>query len=105
MRVKLQKSVILAYDYRAHEDLQMEDIWCNGEVLVSIPANESFLYLGVRASLAGRKGSIGPDTADEIQHVFSSTRKLNRSLALHQIPLWFVVPAMRMVAAARLSVW
>jgi hypothetical protein len=101
MRVKLQKSVISAYDYKTHEDLPTEGIRYNGGALVRLPAHESFRYLGVRAALAGRKGSIGPGTADETHHVFGSTRELIRLLAQHQIPLSFVVPSMRMVAAAR----
>jgi hypothetical protein len=55
MRVKLQKSVISAYDYKAHEDLPTEGIRYNGGALVRLPAHESFRYLGVRAALAGRK--------------------------------------------------
>jgi hypothetical protein len=101
MQIKLQTSVISAYNYKTHEDLPTEGIQYNGGALVRFPAHESFRYLGVRAALAGRKGSIRPRTADETHHVFGSTRELIRLLAQHQIPLSFVVPSMRMVAAAR----
>jgi hypothetical protein len=101
MRVKMQKSVISAYDYKSHKDLPTDGIRYNGEALVCLPAHEGFRYLGVRTALAGRKGTGGPGTADEIHHVFDSTKELIRSLADHQIPLSFIVPSMRMVAAAR----
>ena len=101
MRVKLKKTVITAFDYKKRTDLPTDGIRYNGVALVSLPAHESFRYLGVRASLAGRKGSVGPGTADEVLHVLSSTKELTRLLADHQIPMSFIVPAMRMVAAAR----
>ena len=101
MRVKLQKSVITAYDYEKRKDLPTDSIRYNGEApaLVRLPAHESFRYLWMRASLAVRKGSIGPGTADEIHHVRGSKKELSRLLADHRIQLSFVVPFMRMVAA------
>jgi hypothetical protein len=55
----------VAYDYKTCEDLPTEGIRYNGQVLVCLPAHEGFTGLGVRASLAKRKGSMGPGTADE----------------------------------------
>ena len=101
MKVKMTKSVITAYDYKTREDLPTDGIRYNGEPLVCLPAHDSFRYLGVRTALAGRKGSVGPGTTNEIHLVFCSTKELTRLLANHQIPLSFIVPSMRMVAAAR----
>jgi hypothetical protein len=55
------------YKTRKRVDLPTNDIWYNREALVLFPAHESFRYLGevgVHAALAGRKGSVGPGTAD-----------------------------------------
>ena len=104
MRVKLTKSVITAYDFAQRADLPTDGILYQGEALTCLPANESFRYLGVRTSLTvgrKRKTGQGPGTADEIQHVFSSTKELKPLLFSHQMPLPLMVPSMRMVAASR----
>ena len=101
MRIKMKKSVVSAYDFKTRKDLPTDDIRYNGEALVCLPAHESYRYLGVRTTLAGGKGAVGPGTRDEVHHVFGSTKELIRSLADHQIPLSFAVPSMRMVAASR----
>ena len=86
MRVKLTKSFITAYDFAQRADLPTDGILYQGEALACLPANESFRYLGVRTSLmVGRKRKTGqgPGTADEIQHVFSSTKELKPLLSSH----------------------
>ena len=87
MRVKLSKSAITAYDFASRTDLTTDHIKYSGASLVHLPANESFRYLGVRTALTRGRSAQGPCTADEVQHVLSSTKELKRLLASHQMPL------------------
>ena len=50
MRIKLDKSVITAFDYLARRELDTKEILYNGKPLVCLAADESFPYLGLRAS-------------------------------------------------------
>ena len=51
MRIELAKSVITAYDFAAQARAPGERDLIPREPLTRLPANESFLYLGFRASL------------------------------------------------------
>jgi hypothetical protein len=51
MRVKGEKSVITGFDYKQKAHLPTTNILFRGEPLASLPADEAFAYLGVRASL------------------------------------------------------
>ena len=104
-RVNLAKSVITAYDFGGKVELPTDDILYNGSPLVHLPTDQSFPYLGVRASLvsAGKRRSAGPILAAEKEHVLAATRELvsiarehSRTYLLSQM-----VPAMHMVATAR----
>ena len=104
MRVKLQKSVITAFDFGSRSKLPTDQLRYNGYALVNLAPDESFKYLGVRTaltkSLNARPGSC-PCTKDEIDFVHRSTKELTSMLAEHQKPLSSIVPFMRMVATAR----
>jgi len=104
MRVKLQKSVITAFDFGRWRSLPTDEILFNGASLVCLSPDESFRYLGIRTALIrnrkARKGAC-PCTEDEVEHVLRCTKELKQLLAEHQMPLSSMVPAMRMVAASR----
>ena len=104
MRLKLQKSVITAFDYGRRMSLPTDQIRYNGAALVHLPAGSGFKYLGINTALTKRRkraNASGPCTAAEVEHVLSTTRELTRLLADHQLPLSIIVPSMRMVAASR----
>ena len=104
MRLKLEKSVITAFDFGRRQALPTEEIRYRGSALASLPPDRSFRYLGVKTALTNgrkRRTASGPCTADEIQHVQQSTKELTLLLADHNLPLSVIVPAMRMVAASR----
>ena len=94
MRLNMARSVITAFDYGRRTELPTNGIRYNGEILVCLPGRESFRYLGVRTALSGGLRGASPNTADEIQHVKSSTKELTQRLAGHQMP------SMRAVATA-----
>ena len=104
MRVKLQKSVITAFDFGSRCTIPTDQILYNGAPLVYLPPDKSFRYLGIRTALTnGRraKSDANPCTDDEVEHVLRSTKELLQVLAEHQMPLSSIVPSMRMVAASR----
>ncbi len=51
MRVKREESVIAGFDYTQKARPPTASILYRGEPLASLPADEAFAYLGVRASL------------------------------------------------------
>ena len=110
MRVKLPKSFITAFDFRAKKELLTQEILYNGATLVHLPADESFPYLGVRASLIpkrknGTRPRVGSSPALSTQkaHVLKSTKELTQITREHskQYLLSQIVPAMHAVATAR----
>ena len=103
MRVNLGKTVITAFDYRTKTDLDTDQIRFNGNPLIRLAADESFPYLGVRASLiASRKRcALSPGLASEKDHVFSATRELVHIAKDHRYLLGQMVPTMHMVASSR----
>ena len=103
MRIKLDKSVITAFDYQARCELETKEILYNGKPLVRLAADESFPYLGVRASLiASRKRcALSPGLASEKDHVFSDAKELVGIAKDHKYLLRQMVPTMQMVASAR----
>ena len=104
MKVKLTKSIITAFDFGKRCNLPTDCIHYEGAALVSLPADESFRYLGVRAALTsriGRRSGHAPCTRDEIHHVISATKALKIEIAEHDLPLPLMVPSMRMISAAR----
>jgi len=104
-RVKLSKSVITAYDYQQRRELPTDTILYRGSPLVHLPADKSFPYLGVRASLvsSGSKRRAGPILAAEKEHVLAATKELAEIAREHssRYLLSQMVPAMHMVATAR----
>ena len=89
MRLKLQKSVITAFDYGRRMRLPTDHIRYNGAALVHLPADSGFKYLGINTALTrrGKKANAaGPCTAAEVEHVLSTTQELTRLLADHQPP-------------------
>ena len=103
MRIKLEKSVITAYDYKARQELATDEILYKGEPLAHLAADDSFPYLGVRASLVARRkrGVRAPGLESETEHIFSATRELVGVARGHKYLLGQMVPAMHMVAASR----
>ena len=103
MRIKREKSVITAYNFRTKLELTTDKILYEGQPLVSLAADESFPYLGVRASLVARKkrGASSPGLASEKDHIFSATKELVHIAKGHKLLLGQMVPAMHMVAASR----
>ena len=104
-RVKLAKSFITAYDYGRKQMLPTDGILYRGSPLVHLPADQSFPYLGVRASLvsAGSRRRAGPILAAEKAHVLTATKDLVTVAGEHssRYLLCQMVPAMHMVATAR----
>ena len=112
MRVKLEKSVATAFDFKQQQELSTAGILFQGTPLVHLPAGESFTYLGVRASILARTSrrarrrtwqvASSPNLAAEKSHIISATKELvgvakqHRSYLLSQM-----VPAMQMVASGR----
>ena len=86
MQIKPDKSVITAFDYRARRELDTMEIHYNWKP-VSSAANESFPYLGVRASLVQR-------------HIFSAGKELVGITKDHKYLLRPMVPIIQMVASA-----
>ena len=115
MRVKLQKSIASAFDFAKKEELPTGGILYNGVPLAHLPADASFCYLGVRASILARtaggrrpprwRPSASPNLAAEKAHVFSATRELVGVAKQHSscYLLSQMVPAMHMVGSARFS--
>ena len=105
MRIKLVKSVITAYDFAAREELPTDEIRYQGSPLTRLPADESFPYLGVRASLVRmgkRKGpASSPGLAAEKQHVVKAITELVGIAKHHQYLVGQMVPAMHMVCTSR----
>ena len=103
MRVKMQKSVITAYDYKQRVALDTDQVRYQGTPFVRLAPGEAFAYLGVRAALiAGSRKRVAPATGEEKAHVLSSTKELKTIAADHPYLLSQMVPAMQMVAQARL---
>ena len=105
MQVNLPKSVITAWSYLAKQDLATDSILFNNQAFVHLSAEDSFRYLGVRASLVKRgkrkvKGS-ALCLVDEKQHIFTSTTELATLSKNHKFLFRQMVPAMLMVAASR----
>ena len=111
MRVKLEKTVATAFDFRRRQELSTEGVLYQGTPLVHLPAGESFPYLGVRASILGRtsprsrgrrwRAGSTPNLAAEKTHIFSATKELVGIAKHHRYLLSQMVPAMQMVASAR----
>ena len=105
MRIKIAKSVITAYDYSTRCDLPTDDILYQGQALTRLPADESFPYLGIRASLVptGRRRGPGssPGLTAEKEHVMSAAKELGGLAKRHEYLLGQMVPAMQMVRASR----
>ena len=111
MRIKLQKSVASAFDFARKEELPTGGILYKGVPLVHLPADASFCYLGVRASILARtaggrrppqwRPSASPNLDAEKAHVFSVTKDLIGVAKQHRYLLSQMVPAMDMVASAR----
>jgi hypothetical protein len=105
MRIKLKKSLITAYDFGAGQELPTEDIKYQGKPLTRLPADESFPYLGIRASLVEmgrRKGpASSPGLSAEKQHVIAATKELVGITKRHQYLVGQMVPAMQMVCSSR----
>ena len=105
MRIKLIKSVITAYDFAAREELPTDEIRYNGSPLTRLPADESFPYLGVRASIVeiGRKKgpAASPGLVAEKRHVVEATKELVGIARHHQYLVGQMVPTMHMVCSSR----
>ena len=103
MRIKREKSVITAFDFRTKRELATDGILYEGHPLVWLPADESFPYLGVRASLIERKkrGAASPGLTSEKAHIFSATKELVGIAKGHKLLLGQMVPAMHLVATSR----
>ena len=105
MRIKLKKSFITAYDFGAGQELPTEDIKYQGKALTRLPADESFPYLGIRASLVEigrRKGpASSPGLSAEKKHVIAATKELVGVAKHHQYLVGQMVPAMQMVCTSR----
>ena len=103
MRIKREKSVMTAYDFNNKRELPTDTILFEGQALVRLAADESFPYLGVRASLIQRKrrGTTSPGLMSEKSHIFSATKELVGIAKGHKFLLGQMVPAMHMVATSR----
>ena len=105
MRIKLKQSFITAYDFGAGQELPTEDIKYQGKALTRLPADESFPYLGIRASLVEigrRKGpASSPGLSAEKKHVIAATKELVGVAKHHQYLVGQMVPAMQMVCSSR----
>ena len=102
MRIKREKSVISAVDYRSGKPLPTEGIKFEGRPLSHLAATDPFPYLGIRASLIS-KGSRGPAPclAAAKEHLLLKTRGVASIARHHRYLLGQMVPAMHMVATAR----
>ncbi len=110
MRIKLQKSVASVFDFARKEELPTGGIIYKGAPLVHLPADASFCYLGVRASILARTAggrrppqwpSASPNLDAEKAHVFSVTKDIIGVTKQHRYLLSQMVPAMDIVASAR----
>ena len=108
MQVKLEKSVATAFDFVNKQELSTEGILYNGVPFVHLAADESFPYLGVRASILARtprrrrwKAGSGPNLTAEKTHIFSATKELVGLAKHHRYLLGQMVPAMHLVASSR----
>jgi len=102
MRIKREKSVITAFDYKNGRPLSTETILYEGAPLGSLAPTEFFPYLGIRASLASKGNRRpAPCLAAAKQHLFDVTRELIGVAKHHQLLLSQMVPAMEMVTSAR----
>jgi hypothetical protein len=104
MRIELKKSPTTAYDFGAKQELPTEDIKYQGTPHTRLPADESFPYLGIRASLVEmgrRKGpASSPGRSAEKQHVIAATKELVDITKRHQHLLGQMVPAMQIVCSS-----
>ena len=75
MRIKLNKCVITAFDYRTRRELDTKEIFYNGKPLA---ADASFPYLGVLASMLAsqKRCALSLGLASEKDHVFSTAKAL-----------------------------
>jgi hypothetical protein len=105
MSVNISKSVVSAFDYRLKQDLPTDSVRFENQTLPHLPADESFKYLGVRASLAkkGRRQCKLPVMCltEEKTHIFTSTKELAVLSKNHQFLFRQMVPAMHMIASSR----
>ena len=102
MRIKREKSVITAFDYKTSRPLSTATILYEGAPLGSLAPTEPFPYLGIRASLASRGNrQPAPCLAAAKQHLFDVTRELTDVAKHHRLLLSQMVPAMEMVTSAR----
>ena len=78
LQIKLDKSVITAFDYMAPHELDAEEFLCIGKPLVRLAADESFPYLGVRWSLmeCKKRCALSLGLASEKDHIFSAVQDL-----------------------------
>ena len=83
MGIKIAKLVITAYDYSTQCDLPTEDIWYQGQALTRLPADESYPYLGIRASLVPTGRRRGPGSSQGLtakkEHVMSAAKELGKT--------------------------
>ena len=79
-RVKLSKSVITAYAFGQRRELPTGAVLYRGSPLIHLPADKSFPYLGIRASLVsgGSRRRAGPilRLAAKKEHVLAATKEL-----------------------------
>ena len=105
MRLNRSKSIISAFDHRTKSNLPTDSVLFENQPLVQLPAEESFKYLGVRASLAKkskRKDNLPvPCLTEEKQHIITSTKELAALSKNHKFLFRQMVPAMHMVATSR----
>ena len=102
MRVKREKSMISAVDYKSGKPLPTKRIVFEGAPLSHLAATGPFPYLGIRASLIS-KGCRGlaPCLAEAKSLIFQKTRGVASIAKHHKYLLGQMVPAMNMVATAR----
>ena len=102
MRIKREKSLISAVDYKSGAPLSTESVVYEGAPLSHLAATDPFPYLGIRASLIS-KGCRGPAPclAAAKQHLVQKTREITTIAKHHRYLLGQMVPAMNMIATAR----
>ena len=89
MRVKLQRSVITAFDFGARCELPTDTVLYKGQPLVRLTADQSFSCLGVRASLVQSKTrcTSSPGLCSEKDRIFSATQELVGTVWGHKYSL------------------
>jgi hypothetical protein len=87
------------------QEMPTEDIKYQGKPLTRLPADESFPYLWIRASLVEmgrRKGpASSPGLSAEKQHAIAATKELVGITKRHQYLVGQMVPTMQMGALSR----